>query len=235
MTVKKTLLVWGESNAVGFNSLTPAQSYDHLSRIHNLNGSFEIVPAADPIVPGNFGIGPLIGFADGYITLSGDSSLEVCGIVGLGIGATASVWSETSFSYTVSIKAAMKAEAEWGPVSGLLWLKGINEATAAALEDGSLFAYPLACRRVFANIRVHLNNPELPIMVCRMPAVSGANAEAMSLVDTWITQMPTDVPHLAVIAAADLTTNSSSDPFHFTGASAHTIGSRAANALNDMM
>lgn len=226
--MRETILILGESNAGGYNSLSPPQVYPNASRIsiiRNVSGALQIQPASDPLIQGsNFGVGPGMGCADEYLSLRNDPSLEV--VLMVGVGLHISDWAPALQAYTISVSAGLFGEQCCGPVVGIVWTQGINDALA-----GNWSAWPIDTRALFANLRLHFNNPTLPIVMNGLPMKPASANQNWDLIQRWINQMPGHVDRLATVNASDLAVNGIDDPYHFTAPSAVTLGRRDANAL----
>lgn len=234
MTEKVTFLLLGESNAGGFNSLTPPQTYTNVSRIHKMGPSLTVESASDPLVVGSgFHVGPGMAWADKNLSRS-STDKEICIMTGIGLHAGAD-WQENSLSYLVTVRAALKAEAIWGPVKAILWVQGINDVTVGDLNGplgntSTLLSWPMNVRRTFSNIRTMLRNT-VPIVVATLPANPHGTADAeWDRQQAQVRDLPRDVEKLAVIECVDLAVNSTSDQVHWTAASQVSVGHRADDA-----
>lgn len=236
---RETILMLGESNCGGFNSLTPPQTYANASRIFVCRGNpLSIMPASDPLVVGfNFSVGPGMACADEYIAQRNDPSLQICLMVGIGLHATD--WLPGSPNYQTSIDAALYCEANWGPVVGVVFTQGVNDAivglsTPLTAVGGSVFAitWPVFMRETLGALRVQLAKPALPIVFNGLPPKPATADYNWDRVQTFIDHLPVDVTHLATVLASDLAVNDPvNDAYHFTAPSAVTLGRRDAQAL----
>lgn len=227
MTTRKTILLPGESNQMGFNSLTPAQTYTNASHIYVMRGDFSAGAASDPLVPGfNFGVGPGMALADRYISQAGISDLELCLIPILGLHAAD--YQIGTVIWNVVAEAIIAANRTWGPIAGAHYVQGIND-----VSSGGFNAWRWDVRRFFYAMRglnSAIGGADFPISIAELPANAGSVAN-WDTMQGWIADIPNDMARTGVVHTSDLAVNGSGDNNHWTAASQVTHGHRAADVL----
>lgn len=251
----------GQSNMVGINSLTPAQSYTNQSRISVYQQPWNSTygqPVKDDISPGaaswisnatdpihsdpQCGIGPGMAFADEYLTLINDPTRTV-GLIPCGWGGT-SLW-----TYPNGVPADWAPQPRrWSPygmmiarslavkASGIGTIKGFLWYQGEADANYSSQPYWTVGLETMLNaMRNELQLPNLPVVITKL----GPKPSGISGYSYWNTIQNQQgyaagiSSRMALVDASDLSTNNNAD-IHLNASSQITLGHRMAQAIVSM-
>jgi hypothetical protein len=228
----------GQSNMKGRGAIPDQQ--DENPRILNLSmadnrwyvarhplhkrGAPDLIDGSD-----NAGVGPGLAFAQKVVEKENDVlvALVPCAVAGSWIG----LWHPTLKIYPEMIRRAKHARDAFpegmAQIRGVLWLQGESDST-----DARVGTYALKLKHLIDQVRVDLDDPQLPVVVCSIGSfIPGhpvfTRSEEMNEI---LLSFPEQCPFVACVDARDLKDGHIGDRLHYNSGAQQIIGRRFAEA-----
>lgn len=165
------------------------------------------------------GAGPGVAFGLGRLKATGVPQGLVCAALG---GSSLAAWDPAAGDGLYASMLA-SARATGQPVAGVLWYQGESDTS-----EKSSAGYTENMQRLVAATRRDLRAPRLPWAMVQIARVARAgNGEFWNRVQERQRRLPEVIPHLAVVAAIDLSLD---DEIHIGAADQPRVGARLAHA-----
>lgn len=232
---RQNFILAGQSNMSGRGSLTGLPTFDNAARIFNFNNAWNWVGGAEPIdsqagqidtvSSDNAGVGPSMAFADGLADLRPSMEIGLIPCAKGGSGITA--WARSTSRSTLygSMLARANAAGALGPIAGLLFYQGEEDAKTLAAKN----AYAAKLDQFLADVRSDFGDT-LPVIITALGPLDAGDFPYRSDIRT-IQQAAAD-SITAVVDAGDLT---NFDGVHLNTASQLTLGGRYATAMDGLI
>lgn len=218
-------LLIGQSNMAGRGAIDSISKQEN-PKILMLTKEDKWVPATDPLhfdKPAIVGVGPGLSFAQHMLS---NNKTTTIGLIPCALGGSPirvwepdSVYLETFHPYHDAIRRA-KLAMQRGSLKGIIWHQGEsdNNPKSAAI-------YMAKLKILINRLRTDLQLPHLPFIAGEI----GYFLKEEIVINQVINQLPTQVPHTAVVSAQGLTDKG--DQLHFNTPSARELGKRYAEAM----